>query len=75
MTEQIVKIPFDPKEVDDKCLELENKGYEEYLNVYEKWTAFDDQDMTHVVYRRLDKEGALTCDIYFNDSEAFLYHS
>lgn len=62
------KIHFNITDLDLKINNCLSNGFEEYLHTWEKWTAFDEQDMNHIILTcTKGYYDGWVCDIYFNE--------
>lgn len=65
-----LQIPIDVTDVSKKSAEMENRGFENYLTTFEKWTVYDDANMHHICL--VNNTTHESCDIYYNDNRAFM---
>lgn len=68
MTTQTIKRSFKLAELNSKIRSLESKGFEEYLNTWEKETVNGDLDMNHIILTATKGDfSGMVCDIYFDE--------
>jgi len=62
------KININIENLNSTINNLISNGFEEYLNTWEKWTAYDEKDMNHIIMNCTKGEyDGWVCDIYFNE--------